>query len=127
MAASYLFVASSIPLLYVVDRRGIPLGFAIVFGFGLGADYMMIPLMAAQTFGPNSLARAMGVIWPVGSIGQTCMPFLIGVLRDRGGNYEVGLLLLSALALVGALAIIAIPGRKAGSAAPVAAVSGVSS
>ena len=125
MAASYLFVASSIPLLYVVDRPGIPLTFAIVFGFGLGADYMMVPLMAAQIFGPNSLARAMGVIWPVGSIGQTCMPFLIGVLRDRGGNYEAGLLLLSALALVGALAIIAIPGQEARSAVPVA--SGASS
>jgi MFS family permease len=113
MVASYLFVASSIPLLYIVARAGMPQLFAVVFGFGLGADYMMIPLMAAQLFGPNSLARAMGVILPVGSIGQTCFPFLLGILRDRLGNYDLGLLLIIALALTGAIAIMILPGSAA--------------
>ena len=31
----------------------------------MGADYMMIPLMAADRFGVNSVARAMAVILPV--------------------------------------------------------------
>jgi MFS family permease len=113
MVAAYLFVASPIPLLFVVDRPGAPLLFAIVFGFGLGADFMLIPLMAAQIFGVNSLARAMGVILPADSIAQTCFPFLLGVLRDGSGNYGSGLVVVIALALLGALAISVLPGRRA--------------
>jgi nitrate/nitrite transporter NarK len=109
MVASYLFVAGSIPLLFMVERPGVPLAFAILFGIGLGADYMMIPLMAAQLFGPNSLARAMGIILPVGSIGQTCCPFLLGVLRDHQRSYHTGLSLVIATALAGAVAIILLP------------------
>ena len=28
----------------------------VIFGFAMGADYMLIPLMAAKQFGVNSLA-----------------------------------------------------------------------
>ena len=31
----------------------------------MGADYMLIPLMAAEQFGVNTLARAMAIILPV--------------------------------------------------------------
>jgi nitrate/nitrite transporter NarK len=113
MVASYLFVAASIPLLFIVDRPGVAPAFALLFGFGLGADYMMIPLMAAQLFGPNSLARAMGIILPVGSIGQTCCPFLLGVLRDHQRNYNAGLAVVIAVALVGAVSIMFLPSLAA--------------
>ena len=109
MVASYLFVAGSIPLLFVVGRPGVPLAFSILFGIGLGADYMMIPLMAAQLFGPNSLARTMGILLPMGSIGQTCCPFLLGVLRDHQRNYDAGLTLVIVTALFGAIAIMLLP------------------
>lgn len=109
MVASYLFVAGSIPLLFMVARPGVTQIFAVAFGFGLGADYMMIPLMAAQLFGPNSLARAMGIILPVGSIGQTCCPFLLGVMRDHQRNYDAGLALVVALAFAGAMSILLLP------------------
>lgn len=112
MIAAYLFVALPIPLLYVIDRPGAPLLFAIVFGFGLGADYMLIPLMAAHLFGANSLARAMGIILPADSIGQTCFPFLLGLLHDRLGNYHLGLAVIAGLALAGALAIAMLPAPK---------------
>ena len=56
MVAAYLLLAIPLPLLFVIHRPGVPLLFAFAFGFGLGACYMLIPLMAAQLFGPNSLA-----------------------------------------------------------------------
>jgi nitrate/nitrite transporter NarK len=84
-------------LLAVVDRAGVPEIFAVLFGFGLGADFMLIPLMAAHQFGANSLARVMGIVLPADSIGQTCFPFLLGVLHDRFGNYHSGLLIVFAL------------------------------
>jgi MFS family permease len=114
MIAAYLFVALPIPLLYVIDQPGNPELFAIVFGFGLGADYMLIPLMAAHLFGPNSLARTMGIILPVDSIGQTCFPFLLGLLHDQQGDYRIGLAIVAGLALLGAAAISLLPtGSKA--------------
>ena len=90
-----------------------PLVFAIPFGFGLGADYMLIPLMAAEVFGTNSLARVMGIVLPADSIGQTCFPFLLGVLHDRFHNYTYGLLVVIALGFAGALGIALLPSRRA--------------
>lgn len=113
MVAAYLFVAAPIPLLFVITRPGATQSFAFLFGFGLGADYMLIPLMAAQAFGPNSLARAMGVILPADSIALTCFPYLLGVLRDRFGNYDYGLGLVFILGLAGALAIGMLPRARA--------------
>ena len=110
MVAAYLFVALPLPLLLIIEQPGIPAIFACIFGFGLGADYMLIPLMAAQAFGPNSLARVMGIVLPADSIGQTCFPFLLGIMRDRWGSYDAGLIVVVALALFGALAIGLLPG-----------------
>jgi MFS family permease len=110
MLAAYLFVAAPVPLLLIIDRPGIPLAFALSFGFGLGADYMLIPLMGAHMFGPNSLARVMGIVLPTDSIGQACCPLLLGLLRDRFGNYHYGIAVTIALAFGGALAISLLPG-----------------
>jgi len=112
MIAAYLFVAVPVPLLFIIDRPGMPELFAAVFGFGLGADYMLIPLMAAHLFGPNSLARAMGIILPADSVAQTCFPYLLGVLYDQQQNYHLGLVIVIALAFSGALAIAMLPGES---------------
>jgi len=109
MLGTYLLLAVPLPLLYVIERPGMPLLFALTFGFGLGACYMLIPLMAAQLFGPNSLARVMGIILPADSIGQTGFPFLLGILRDRFDNYSYGLAVVIALALGGTLAVALLP------------------
>ncbi|WP_321476896.1 MFS transporter [uncultured Paludibaculum sp.] len=109
MLAAYLFVALPLPLLFVIEQPGAPELFAVLFGFGLGADFMLIPLMAAQLFGANSLARVMGIVLPVDSIAQTCFPFLLGLMRDRLGDYHSGVVLVAALALAGATAVAFLP------------------
>jgi hypothetical protein len=75
----------------------------------MGADYMLIPLMAAEQFGVNSLARAMAVILPVNTIGQTWFPYFVSVLRDQAGNYTIAMGTVLAVALIGALAIAILP------------------
>jgi hypothetical protein len=75
------------------------------------ADLILIPLMAAHLFGVNSLARVMAVVLPLDSIGQTCFPFLVGLIRDRSGSYGAGLGVVFALALAGACAVALLPGR----------------
>jgi MFS family permease len=110
MTASYFVTAASIPLLLAVTPPGTPWAFSLLFGLAMGADYMLIPLMAAEQFGVNSLARAMAVILPVNTIGQTWFPYLISVLRDNYfPNYKVPMTVVFCLALVGAVAIMMLP------------------
>jgi hypothetical protein len=53
MLAIYAIVALAIPMLFLVrpGQESFVYLFAIVFGFAMGADYMLIPLMAADLFG----------------------------------------------------------------------------
>ncbi len=114
MLGTYALVAGTIPLLLLVkpgDEMMIYV-FSILFGFGMGADYMLIPLMAAETFGVNSLARAMSIILPADTLGQTWFPFFISQLRVGFGSYGPALNIVFALAAVGAFAILLLPRKK---------------
>ena len=111
MTATYFLVAVTILLLLYVHAAH-PASvylFAVIFGFAMGADYMLIPLMAAEQFGINSLSRAMAIILPLNTIGQTWSPQFVSFLRQRLGSYTVPLLVVFGMALVGALAIALLP------------------
>lgn len=111
MMITYFMVAGTIPLLLLVTPgQDINLYiFSILFGFGMGADYMLIPLMAAEQFGVNSLARAMAIILPTDTIGQTWFPYGVSWLREYYGNYGVALNVVFVIAAVGAIAIALLP------------------
>ncbi len=111
MTATYFIVAATILLLLSVSpsRPSSLYFFAIVFGFAMGADYMLIPLMAAEQFGVNTLARAMAVILPVNTIGQTWCPYLVSALRQHYQNYYAAMAVVFGIAMVGAVAIAAMP------------------
>ena len=109
MLATYLIVGLSIPLLVLArDYPALLYVFAVVFGFGLGADYMLIPLMAAECFGLGSLSRILGIIITSDSVGEAIMPYVVAHLRDTTGSYAWGFFLLTGLALAGAVAILSI-------------------
>jgi MFS family permease len=111
MTATYLLVAATIPMLLLVrpEQTYYLYFFAILFGFGMGADYMLIPLMAAEQFGVNTLARAMAIILPTDTIGQTWFPYLVARLRLGYGDYGHALMVVFALAVIGTAAIALIP------------------
>ena len=111
MTATYFVVAAAIPLLFTVKPGDTLMTyvFAVIFGFAMGADYMLIPLMAAKQFGVNSLARAMAVILPVNTIGQTWIPQGVSYLRENFGNYTTAMGVVLTIAMVGALAIALLP------------------
>jgi len=114
MTVTYFVVAASIPMLLSVHPPGSPYLFAIVFGFAMGADYMLIPLMAAKQFGVNSLGRAMAVILPVNTIGQTWVPQGVSILREHFGSYGTPMAVVLAIAMVGAVSILLLPREVAG-------------
>ena len=111
MLLIYLLVASAIPLLSLVGARGagaIYL-FAVIFGIGLGGEYMVIPLMAAELFGVRVLGRAMGVVLAADGVAEAVAPVLVGRMHDVTGSYASGFLAVIAFALAGAVAISFLP------------------
>jgi MFS family permease len=112
MLLIYSIVAASIPLLFLSSGTlGLYL-FAVAFGIGLGGDYMIIPLMAADLFGVKSLGRLLGIVLTGDNIAESVMPMVVAGIRDRTGSYAPGFTLLVALAVIGAIAVTLLPRRK---------------
>ena len=109
MILIYLLVACGIPLLFFIQAPGAIYLFAIIFGIGMGGDYMIIPLMAAELFGVRIMGRVMGLIIVVDGLAEAWVPKLVGRLRDQNPNYAKGFVLMIGLALLGALAVSFLP------------------
>jgi len=109
MLLIYLLVASAIPLLLLTDVRGAIYPFAVVFGLGLGGEYMVIPLMAGELFGVRVLGRTMGVVLAADGVAEAVAPWLVGRMRDVSGTYATGFGALIACAVTGAIAIALLP------------------
>jgi sugar phosphate permease len=113
MILIYLLIVAAIPLLFMADSTAAMYAFAVLFGLGLGGEYMIIPLMAAELFGVRVLGRLLGVILTADGVAEATSPMLIGYLRDRTGTYDVGFVVLIAIALAGTAAIAMLPRREA--------------
>ena len=111
MLLIYLLVASAIPLLFFASSNGVMYAFAILFGIGLGGEYLIIPLMAAELFGVRVLGRIMGIVLTADGVAEATAPMLVGYLRDVTGTYQTGFVVLIVTALAGAAAITLLPGR----------------
>jgi len=113
MILIYIIVASAIPLLLMPDFPGRIYIFAVIFGIGLGGDYMIIPLMAGDLFGVRVLGRTMGIILVADGIAESLFPMLLGALyNDVAKSYALGFIVLICVALTGALIVSFLP--KAG-------------
>jgi len=112
MILIYLIVASAIPLLLLPDFAGRIYIFAVIFGIGLGGDYMIIPLMAGDLFGVKALGRTMGIILVADGIAEASFPMLVGGLYDATKSYSGGFIVLIALATFGALIVSFLPKTK---------------
>ena len=113
MLLIYTLIAGSIPLLFFAQSPVALYAFAVIFGLGLGGEYMIIPLMAAELFGVKVLGRLLGVILTADGVAEATFPMLVGYLRDTTGSYRTGFVLLIAVALAGTLAIAFLPRRGA--------------
>jgi nitrate/nitrite transporter NarK len=112
MILIYLLVGGAIPLLLVPDFEGRLTIFAVIFGLGLGGDYMIIPLIAGDLFGIRTLGRVMGIVLVADGIAEAGMPMFVGSLFDKHGSYMTGFILLIGLALLGTLIVSMLPKRR---------------
>ena len=113
MLLIYLLVALSLPIPLLATTRGAIVLYAIVFGIGLGGEYMVIPLMAAELFGVRVLGRAMGLVLAADGVAEAVAPVLVGRLHDLSGNYVSGFSLLIGFAVAGAIAVSLLPNTGA--------------
>jgi MFS family permease len=114
MLLIYVIVAASIPPLFYAST---PVGLgvcAFAFGIGLGGDYMIIPLMAAELYGLAIMGRVMGVVLTADSVAEAMVPMGVATLRDQTGSYTTGFMVLVGLAAVGAAAVAFLPSRPQG-------------
>jgi sugar phosphate permease len=111
MILIYLIVGASIPLLLLPDFPGRIYIFAVIFGIGLGGDYMIIPLMAGDLFGVRILGRVMGIILVADGMAESLLPVLVGRLYDNFQNYTLGFIVLICIALLGAVIVSFLPGK----------------
>jgi len=112
MILIYTLVAGSIPLLYFASTPGVIYLFAFIFGMGLGGDYMIIPLMAAELFGVRIMGRVMGLVLTADGLAEAFSPMLVARLRDTSSNYANGFAVLIIFAVIGIVAIALLPGKS---------------
>ena len=112
MLLIYLAVASGIPLLFLAPSGAALYAFGVMFGIGLGGDYMIIPLMAADLFGVRMLGRVMGIVLTADGVAEALVPMLVASIRDTTHSYTGGFAVLIALAATGACVVAFLPDSK---------------
>jgi sugar phosphate permease len=112
MLLIYSLVAAALPILLYASTAGAVTLFAVIFGIGLGGEYMVIPLMAAELFGTRVLGRVMGIVLAADGVAEATAPVLVGRLHDVTGSYVSGFSTLIAFAVTGAVAIGLLPRGK---------------
>jgi sugar phosphate permease len=120
MLLIYWLVAVSLVILLLATSRQAIVLYAVVFGIGLGGEYMVIPLMAAELFGVRVLGRAMGLVLAADGVAEALAPVLVGRLHDATGSYASGFVTLIVFAVAGALAISLLPNTRSRHAASLA-------
>ncbi len=108
MALFYLVLGVSIPLLYFARQPIAAFAFATTFGFSMGADYMLIPLVTADRFGLASLGKLLALIIMGYTIGQWIAPWMAGKIYDTYHSYQLAWAIFTGAGLLGAAAIYAV-------------------
>ena len=109
MLLIYIIVALAVPLIFWAPSHGSLQLAAILFGIGLGGDYMIIPLMAAELYGVAVLGRVMGVVLTADGVAEALAPMAVATIRDNTGSYAGGFVVLLVLAMIGWVAVAFLP------------------
>ena len=106
LGVTYALVASgpSLPPL-----TGLVIAAMACCGLGNGAVFQLVPLRFRDEIG-----MVTGIIGAVGGIGGFCLPILLGLVRQYGGGFGAGFLLLAVVAMSVATVLQMVTARQAG-------------
>lgn len=113
MVLIYSLITLSIVLLNFANSTQVIMICAVLFGIGLGGDYMIIPLMAADLFGVKIMGRVMGLILTLDGFAEALGPILAGRLRDHFGDYSTAFIALAILSVIGTISVMLLPRNSA--------------
>jgi len=113
MALCYCLLGAATPLLYLASMPTMVVMFATIFGFAMGADYMLIPLVTVECFGVKSLGKILALIVMGYSIGQWVGPWIAGRIYDSSHSYNPAWALMILATVVGSCMIYGLPGPEA--------------
>ena len=108
MAFFYFVLGLSILLLAGARQPNVAWMFAVTFGFSMGADYMLVPLVTAECFGTRSLGKLLALIIVGYSLGQWGLPWIVGRIFDVRHSYDLAWKITALAGMVGGLVIYAI-------------------
>lgn len=108
MAFFYFLIGAAVLLLSVAHGPVALWIFTVAFGFSMGADYMLIPLVVAECFGTASLGKLLALIIMGYSLGQWGAPWVVGKIFDVQHSYDLAWRIMAVGALVGAGAVYAV-------------------
>jgi MFS family permease len=111
MALFYFLMGASVLLLRIPRQPAAAWMFALVFGFSMGADYMLVPLVTAESFGTASLGKLLALIIMGYSLGQWGLPWVVGKLFDASHSYDLAWNITALAGMIGGLAIYAVSSR----------------
>ncbi len=109
MSFFYFLIGVSVFLLANPHSQITLSAFAVIFGFAMGADYMLIPLVASEWFGTASLGKILAFIIMGYSIGQWAGPWMVGKLFDAEKSYDLAWKLIASSGVAGGAIIFALP------------------
>ncbi len=111
MAFFYFLMGASVLLLGMSRQPAVAWTFALIFGFSMGADYMLVPLVTAESFGTAALGKLLALIIMGYSLGQWGLPWIVGKLFDTRHTYDLAWKITALAGMFGGLAIYAVPSR----------------
>jgi MFS family permease len=111
MAFFYFLMGASVLLLGTARQPAAAWTFTFIFGFSMGADYMLVPLVTAESFGTASLGKLLALIIMGYSVGQWGWPWIAGRLFDARHSYDLAWKITALAGMIGGLAIYAVSTR----------------
>jgi len=112
MAFFYFLMGASVLLLGMSRQPAVAWTFAFIFGFSMGADYMLVPLVTAESFGTAALGKLLALIIMGYSLGQWGLPWIVGRLFDARHTYNLAWKITAFAGMLGGLAIYAVSSRE---------------
>ncbi|MBN1664064.1 MAG: MFS transporter [Deltaproteobacteria bacterium] len=118
-AAVFCFALQAFGILILLFAESMTLiwVFVIIFGFAMGGQYALQPLVSVYFFGLRSFATIYGVVYMSSSIGSAAGPLAAAFLYDKTGSYRYAFAACVAAALLASIIMLSIkkPAADAGS------------
>jgi MFS family permease len=113
LTVTCIFLLTSLLLLFFLQPPQMPYAFALLFGIAMGGDFLLMALLAADYFPAASLPRALALLLPIMTVGQTWFPYFIAVLREMSGSYTIPLGAVLSLVILGRALLFFLPALSA--------------